>query len=342
MDNKKKIKNNINNLSKMALNTLEKNNKKKKTVKKTVKIEADNPKIKEVQNKINEKKILEDVIGKNVEKIDSSEFNFAAAIFNFSYFIYRKMYLTALILISIIITAKLLIRDNLIFISVYVVISVICGVFFNKYYKNIIMNKIKKLNFKSEEIRNKKMEKISKRNLILAIVSYVLVVGLIVILTLNIKTITVLSTIVAFINSINISEYKFYKMNSTNLVNIVEKYNETAIYELESPGEYTYRINDKKYNFVAIPYSENKKDVICLYKKKKWENGSEFAQNSSTCEQYFKDIFNNYNKDDDMSLITNAKIVISNKGRIVDKTYLKYDNITCKYNFKNHEFKCSK
>ena len=349
MDKKEKdvlTKTKVLDLKKIAISTLEKNNndKKKKKFNSTVTIEVKSKK--KTDKKINKE---EELLNKylDTDKYDSNAFNFAAAIFNFSYLMFYKLYISSIILMLLLILLKIIITDNLIFVSLYIVICVICGVFFNKYYIYISKYKIKKINEKYEEEKKTiKLENYNKKNLIAAIIIFIVGNSIIVALLLNIKTLALLGGVVTFINSINISEHSILKMNAEEFTSIVEKYNETAIYERENPGEYTYKIRNKKYNFVAIPHNDDEKNIACSYikKSKKWVDNKKykFSVNSSTCEDYFSDIFTNYNKDYDMNMITDSVIIINNKGKVETGSYLKYDDVTCKYNIEKHKFKCTK
>ena len=336
------LKENINDLSKLALDTLEKNTTKSSNKKysKIIKIEA----TKENSEIDDDEELLKLLVGKNIDKMDSNSFNFAAAIFNCSYFVYRKLYIIALLLFILIIGLKLLIVNNLIFFSVYVVICVACGVLFNKYYIETSKRKIEKIKLKyPTKIQYKKqITKYSKKNIVLPIIVETLLIGIISIIISGIKLTFIITVIISLVNSITTSDHKFLKMNSESFVNIVEQYNETAVMELDEPGEYTYIINGEKYSFVALPYNNDKKDIACSYKNKKWKNNKkyEFSSNSSTCSKYFKDIFNNYVKDYDLSTLTRAEIIITYKGKIANNSYLKYNDVVCKY--EKSEFKCSR
>ena len=321
---RKKDKVNISDLSKLALSTLESNNKKR--------VRKDNP--------------LELYIGKSENAYEGNTFNIAAAMLNCSYFVYHKLYIVAIILAALIIGLKVLISDNLIFVSIYVVICAACGVLFNKKYIEYAKKKVEKLKIKypDEKQYKSKLEKHGKKNIILPTIVEILIVGAVSMIILEVKLAAIITALVGIFNSITTTDYKFLKMNSESFVNIVENYSETAVLELENPGEYTYKIKNKKYDIVAIPYNSDQKDIACTYKNGKWSNDKkyEFSPNSSTCEKYFKDIFNNYAKDYDMSTIDSAEIIITYKGKIANKSYLKYNDVKCEYHKKDKQFKCSK
>lgn len=95
-------------------------------------------------------------VGKNYVKISKKKFSFAAFFFNWYYLLYRKRYLIAipgmLLIIALAIAARYLPMMKYAIIAIMVIVSILLGFFFNKYYIKFINKKTKSLKDKNSNL----------------------------------------------------------------------------------------------------------------------------------------------------------------------------------------------
>ena len=105
-----------------------------------------------------DERFLKAYIGEDYQKIRFKKFNILAALLNWAYVIYRKLYITGII--GLIITEIVVLKYQKIapFYAVFVIL--ILGLFFNNYYLFISKIKIKNIQKKFEGSDNYSMEKI--------------------------------------------------------------------------------------------------------------------------------------------------------------------------------------
>ena len=345
MDDKKgktNLKDSISDLSKLALNKLEKDNIKEPEVF-NGKIEITSNYVDNSEEKKQNEKI-EKIIDNKAEKVDTNSFNFAAAFLTVCYFMYNKLYVTSIVLALVIILARYLIVDSLIFVSLYFAISVVCGVMYNKYYTIVTKNRVNKLVLKDmdDTIIGQIMDDKNKKSTVLSIILGIMYVSLLILITFRSS---IFSKVPSFIDSFRFSDsYKYSKYSSKNIIEVIETYNDVLNTQKKENDTYTYVVDDKKYDFILLPYNDEKENVSCSFDKKKWSNSKnyKFAQDSTSCEEYMNDVLNNYGKDLDLKNMTKAQIILSKDGKVQNNTYIEYNDITCKYSKKTQEFTCNK
>ena len=123
-----------------------------------------------------EDRYLEAYIGEDYEKITTKNFNIMAAILNWAYVIYRKLYITGII--GLIVTYFVIIKYQKFAIIYAIIVILLLGFGFNKYY--ILMSKLS-INIQRKKFEGSddySMEKILSRkggvNVIIALIVYTL------------------------------------------------------------------------------------------------------------------------------------------------------------------------
>ena len=99
----------------------------------------------------NDEILLKAFIGKNQEKITTKRFNFAGFFFTAFYMAYRKMFLYSIILYLIMMFILNAIKNNIIIIGLYLLVSIVVGLLVNKIYLYYAKKKINKIKFKNSQ-----------------------------------------------------------------------------------------------------------------------------------------------------------------------------------------------
>lgn len=105
---------------------------------------------------ISDESLLRAFIGSNYETITNKSFNFSAFFFSTFYFLYRKMYLIGIILLTIMTIILSFIKDYSIIFIITLFIGLVSGFMFNKLYVNYSKNKINKIKIKNQNEMIKK------------------------------------------------------------------------------------------------------------------------------------------------------------------------------------------
>lgn len=111
--------------------------------------------------KITDETLEKAFIGPNYDKIKQEKFSFPAFFFGFYYLLYRKMWLYTLAWITIIILASIFISEYMIVLNVGM--SILIGIFFNKFYIKHVSKKIDKIKANNQDKTQEELLKICKK-----------------------------------------------------------------------------------------------------------------------------------------------------------------------------------
>lgn len=134
-------------------------------------------------------KLFETFIGTNYDKISNNTFNFAAFILGGCYFIYRKSYLIGLILLGLTIGSAYFLPIALVpwytILIFEFIIAVFSGFLANQVILNDAASKILNLKVKKEKDINEKIERIGGVNIIAFLITFLVSLGLSILLFTN-------------------------------------------------------------------------------------------------------------------------------------------------------------
>lgn len=105
----------------------------------------------DASDSLDDLKLLRAYIGKNYESIVNKRFNVFGFVFTFFYALYRKMYfLSFLFLICIL--GLIFIKNLIVILIIYILLSIGMGLFFNKIYIYFVKRKINKIKLKNNDL----------------------------------------------------------------------------------------------------------------------------------------------------------------------------------------------
>ena len=148
-------------------------------------------------------------IGEDYKMVKKYFFNIWAFLFNWIYFLYRKLYITGIIGLIITFIVVMFFKSSLL---IYLgIVSVLSGLLFNKYYIFIIKNRINKINDEFEGSDTYSIEDVCKEKggvrIIPALITYFVFLAIIVLSLTNLNL------------TLGSHKNKFFKQNSENEAN---------------------------------------------------------------------------------------------------------------------------
>ena len=130
--------------------------------------------------------LLDSFIGEDANIIKEKTFNIYAFIFNWLYFIYRKMYITGIL--GLLVSLLIFIYIRIIYLPFIILIMIIIGFTFNKIYVSYAKRMISKIVLKDDDLLEKETcEKKGRVNFIIPLIIYTIYLVIIVVVYLGIR-----------------------------------------------------------------------------------------------------------------------------------------------------------
>lgn len=298
----------------------------------------------EINNDLIDKELIEDYVGNNFNKINKRIINFSALFFGPFYYLYRKMYVSGIILLIFQTLIIYFIKNVKYFAIMELSFLLINSLLFNTLYMIISkkrVNKIRKV-INDNSIKEKCVLKGGTDLLISSLISIGYII--IIILFFSSSLFNFFSKFIDLDKIFNQNKKDEISTNATDFANMLESYSATAKLNIDQPEAYKYMLNDEEYVFIALPVANDEKNIYCIKSNKnsKWENKENFEvkENSTTCDEFMDDVINNYSKFYKINLPDSGQIVLSSEGKIQNDSKLVFGDKKCQYDLKEKEFVC--